>query len=172
MADCERQPVRKVGMIMKQGSFVKNWKLRWLELRVSCMQYFQCQPPAPAKLKGTVHLTSDCKVIGPAEVSRAVAWPKKLYGPANSINCCFALETKGRTYYFVAPTSDECKEWVEHLNKALTGPRPRPESIFATAEGYSRRASMATCEDQVQALQCLIEDDETGDIGIEDDDSF
>eukprot|EP00730_Choanoeca_flexa_P000919 TRINITY_DN10399_c0_g1_i1.p1 TRINITY_DN10399_c0_g1~~TRINITY_DN10399_c0_g1_i1.p1 ORF type:complete len:101 (+),score=5.08 TRINITY_DN10399_c0_g1_i1:242-544(+) len=62
MADCERQPVRKVGMIMKQGSFVKNWKLRWLELRVSCMQYFQCQPPAPAKLKGTVHLTSDCKV--------------------------------------------------------------------------------------------------------------
>ena len=122
---------------MQQGYYRKNWKLRWLELRVTCMQYFHCQPPSPAKLKGTIPLGPDTAILGPKEVEDSVAWPKKSYGPANSVNCRFAVKTSGRTYYFVAPTADECSLWMEQLRKALQGPNPRQGSIVRWRRWHS-----------------------------------
>jgi len=106
------------GMLMKQGSRVKSWKLRWFELTADDILKYYNHDTKGIVLKGAIDLAECTCVLPPDSLDNAsVKWPRH-YGPARNLQNCFgiALGSK-RTMYVVAPRPEECKEWVTMLRQ-------------------------------------------------------
>eukprot|EP00056_Hartaetosiga_gracilis_P018339 m.10651 g.10651 ORF g.10651 m.10651 type:complete len:202 (-) comp6656_c0_seq1:305-910(-) len=112
------------GLMMKQGSLFKNWRLRWFELTPTHIFYFKCVVGSSAELKGTIKLSDVVRIVrGNEEIGhlskKSVKWPTKQYPPASKPKTTIAIVTKKRTYYTVAPDRLHAKKWEKAINAII-----------------------------------------------------
>eukprot|EP00055_Hartaetosiga_balthica_P010884 m.47820 g.47820 ORF g.47820 m.47820 type:complete len:190 (+) comp7361_c0_seq1:172-741(+) len=127
------------GLLMKQGSVIKNWRLRWFELTPTHILYFKCAVGSSAELKGTIKLSTVKKIVrGNENISRetkkVIKWPVGKYPPARKPKTTMALITDKRTYYAVAPDRLSAKKWERAINNIIY-PQGSSEESYAYTVG-------------------------------------
>lgn len=88
----------KEGYLVKLGAIRKSWKRRWFVMHKNTLKYFQNRDSSSPKR------TIDIK-------EAVLAKEDDTQGKRN----CFLLALPSRTFFFVASTSVEAKEWLDML---------------------------------------------------------
>ena len=103
------------GQLIKQGHFVKNWKMRWFILQHNKLFYFKNRPTKYIReptgvilLKGsTLNLT-----------------PK-----SNKNNCFEIIESTGKSYLIYSENKEEIEVWIKAIEEGINKIDTTPNSI-------------------------------------------
>lgn len=118
--------VIKQGWLLKQGTWVKNWKKRWVVLTNSELYY------SPDR-----NTTRILKTIPMASVVQThLVEPAPLTSGRFMGKCMFNLHTRKRTWHFVCDTRRLARQWVRALRKT--------QVRFQTANLYTFHFEVAT----------------------------
>eukprot|EP01130_Rhizamoeba_saxonica_P011918 TRINITY_DN4976_c0_g1_i1.p1 TRINITY_DN4976_c0_g1~~TRINITY_DN4976_c0_g1_i1.p1 ORF type:complete len:472 (+),score=112.10 TRINITY_DN4976_c0_g1_i1:2-1417(+) len=93
----------KEGYMLKQGSFVKNWKKRYFFFESGHL-YYAKSPKARFETLGGIPLKGAKLMLEEN--------PTRKYS--------FTIETENRTYFLVPETEEEKEEWIEFINERIS----------------------------------------------------
>eukprot|EP00037_Helgoeca_nana_P005743 m.53780 g.53780 ORF g.53780 m.53780 type:complete len:194 (-) comp16695_c0_seq1:238-819(-) len=139
------------GYLTKQGSVVKNWKLRYMVLlKTGKMLYFKKPPKDWAKeeAKGTLDVQSDVVelILWKESISKGlVKWEKETLADSG-----FCMQTRqGRLWSVHAESPEACDKWIDAIRKVGANIRRSDETEDALklrAEGKTEAASAAAVD--------------------------
>jgi hypothetical protein len=94
------------GFLLKQGSFIKNWKRRLFLLQNGILLYYNDSTDYPLKPQGIVPITEECSVQK-IQIPDVMGYSIELYHP--SLDC----------YLMSADTAEERDAWLDDINLTI-----------------------------------------------------
>ena len=120
----------KEGFLVKQGVTVKSWKRRWFVLKGQVLYYFTSAQVRQSGACRALHfirvsefLTSARFVqISPGDhVGRIMLKDAKVTQQSSSKDNAFEIVTRGRIFFLKADTDDDLHQWLQAVEKAISG---------------------------------------------------
>jgi hypothetical protein len=131
------------GFMLKQGSFIKNWKRRLFLLQNGILLYYNDSNDYPLKPQGIVPISEECSVQR-ISIPDVMGYAIELYHPA--LDC----------YLMCCDTSEEREHWINDINLTVDSMIAlQEERNFAIEEAASNGDSAEAVEAKINDLTLI-----------------